>query len=304
MCSVVSNHTYEVKSLSVIKWTDLDISSSPSLVTHIQGDTRKVHSVKWHNGTRWFPQDIYIMARLAFFSVTLLIVVSRGLQWNMHHDDVIKWKHFPRYWLFVRGIHRSFPHKGQWRGALMSSLTCAWINGWVSNREAGDLRRHRAHYDVTVTAFVEFWLVVIVLSTLRALSFKLFSMVQGRCRLQSFCHSYHKSYKCRLLIIYCDFDILVFVIAVNYKIYAYGSRLAALYCGLIQVDSLVVVLLSPLMDSLDIFTHILWRRTIGTRIVVCLPQHRWSNHNGWINAIRTSIWCDHRATANNEQDLV
>ena len=46
------------------------------------------------------------------------------------HEDVIKWKHFPRYWLFVRGIHRSpvnSPHKGQWRGALMFSLICAWI---------------------------------------------------------------------------------------------------------------------------------------------------------------------------------
>ena len=41
------------------------------------------------------------------------------------HDDVIKWKLFPRYWPFVRGIHRSLvnsPHKGQWRGALMFSL--------------------------------------------------------------------------------------------------------------------------------------------------------------------------------------
>ena len=58
-----------------------------------------------------------------------------------------------RYWPFVRGIHRSpmnSPHKGQWRGALVFSLICAWINGWVSNGEAGDLRRHRAHYDVTV----------------------------------------------------------------------------------------------------------------------------------------------------------
>ena len=38
------------------------------------------------------------------------------------HDDVIKWKHFPRNWPFVRGLHRSpvnSPHKGQWRGALM-----------------------------------------------------------------------------------------------------------------------------------------------------------------------------------------
>ena len=72
---------------------------------------------------------------------------------NVLHDDVIKWRHFPRYWPFVRGIHRSpvnSPHKGQWRGALMLSFIWAWINGWVNNREAGDLRRHRAHYDVTV----------------------------------------------------------------------------------------------------------------------------------------------------------
>ena len=65
------------------------------------------------------------------------------------HDDVIKWKHFPRYWPFVRGIHRSpvnSPHKGQWRGYLMLSLTCAWINGWVNNREAGDLRRTHVSY--------------------------------------------------------------------------------------------------------------------------------------------------------------
>ena len=72
---------------------------------------------------------------------------------NALHHDVIQWKHFPRYWPFVRGIHRfpvNSPHKGQWRRALMFSLICAWMNGWVNNREAGDLRRHRAHYDVTV----------------------------------------------------------------------------------------------------------------------------------------------------------
>ena len=62
---------------------------------------------------------------------------------------IVCWKHFPRYWPFVRGIHR-FHHKGQWRGALIFSLICVWINGWVNNREAGDLRRYRAHYDVIV----------------------------------------------------------------------------------------------------------------------------------------------------------
>ena len=55
------------------------------------------------------------------------------------------WRHqmetFPRYWPFVRGIHRSpvnSHHKGQWRGALTFSLICAWTDGWVNNRDAGD----------------------------------------------------------------------------------------------------------------------------------------------------------------------
>ena len=75
------------------------------------------------------------------------------------HEDVIKWKHFPRYWPFVWGIPRSpvnSPPKGQWRGALMFSLICARINGWVNNREAGDLRRHCAHYDIIVMRYLVF----------------------------------------------------------------------------------------------------------------------------------------------------
>ena len=41
--------------------------------------------------------------------------LSMSLSWSIH-GDVIKWKHFPRYWPFMRGIHRSSvnsPHKGQ-----------------------------------------------------------------------------------------------------------------------------------------------------------------------------------------------
>ena len=69
------------------------------------------------------------------------------------HDGVIKWKHFPLYWPLVRGIHRSpmnSPHKGQWRGALMFSFICAWINGWINRGWL--LRRHCAHCDVTIMA--------------------------------------------------------------------------------------------------------------------------------------------------------
>ena len=85
-------------------------------------------------------------------------------QFHQCHDDVIKWRHFPRYWPFVRGIHRStvnppppppppaptHPPKDQWRGALWFSLICAWTNAWANNRGVGDLRRHRAHYDITL----------------------------------------------------------------------------------------------------------------------------------------------------------
>ena len=77
------------------------------------------------------------------------------------HDDVIKWTHFLRYWPFVRGIHRSpvnSPHKGQWCGALVFSLICTWTKGWINIGEAGDLRRHRAHYDVIRPIWVKQYL--------------------------------------------------------------------------------------------------------------------------------------------------
>ena len=70
------------------------------------------------------------------------------------HDNVIKWKHLPRYCPFVRGTHRSpvyFPgHNGQWRGALMFSLMCAWTKSWANTLDAGESRRHGAHCDATV----------------------------------------------------------------------------------------------------------------------------------------------------------
>ena len=69
------------------------------------------------------------------------------------HDDVIKWKHFPRHWPFVRGNPRSSvnsPKKACDTELWFFSLISAWTNGWGSNRDAGDVRRHRAHCDVIV----------------------------------------------------------------------------------------------------------------------------------------------------------
>ena len=43
--------------------------------------------------------------------------------------------------------HRWIPRTKASDAELWCFLICAWINGWVNNREAGDLRRHRTHYD-------------------------------------------------------------------------------------------------------------------------------------------------------------
>ena len=113
-------------------------SGLPSNLSHVSHIRRYYNCwslrCSWSIACRWCSNYIFI------FDLT-------------PHDDVIKWKHFPRNWPFVREIRRSpvnSPHKGEWRGALMLSVICVWINGWVNNRGAGDLRRYRAHYDVIV----------------------------------------------------------------------------------------------------------------------------------------------------------
>ena len=82
-----------------------------------------------------------------FVDITFMHILFSCSHVYNRHDDVIKWKHFPRYWPFVRGIHRSpvnSPHKGQWRGALMFSLICARINdwGWWFETQSGSLWRY------------------------------------------------------------------------------------------------------------------------------------------------------------------
>ena len=108
-----------------------------------------IHALTWH--VFW---DHFVNAPGQWETMLQCDCVSHRLgaftEWSLVFQPLsyspwwgIKWKHFPRYWPFMRGIHWSpvnSPHKGQWRGALMFSLICAWINGWVNNYKAGDLR--------------------------------------------------------------------------------------------------------------------------------------------------------------------
>ena len=101
--------------------------------THIYGGALTSHFMEEHSSpTSIFPVFMMTSSNGNMFRVT-------GFCEGIHR------------WLL--GIHRSpmsTPHTDQWRGALMFSFICAWTNGWVNNQDAGDLRLHRSHYDITL----------------------------------------------------------------------------------------------------------------------------------------------------------
>ena len=99
--------------------------------------------------------------------------------WESLHKGLEMWKvswwshqmeTFSAYLALCEGnspVPVNSPHKGQWRGALMLSLICVWKNGWVNNREAGDLRRHRGHYDVNVMYLCRKGIMIVTVSMLQ-----------------------------------------------------------------------------------------------------------------------------------------
>ena len=80
----------------------------------------------------------------------------RGTEQIRSHEDVIKWKHFPPNWPFVRGIHRSpvdFPSQGSVTRSFgvffdLHLNKRSWTNGWANNGDAGNLRHYRTYFDV------------------------------------------------------------------------------------------------------------------------------------------------------------
>ena len=137
---------------------------------HIHACTGNRESL-WNQLYRHWPWRLSVVIT----DIRLIEAEAEGMRIHIgcYHDDVIKWKHFPRNWPFVWGIHRSpvnSPHKGQWRGALVFSLICVWMNDWVNNREAGDLRRYRAHYDVIVMITFHVLSIVIYIYTIYSTS--------------------------------------------------------------------------------------------------------------------------------------
>ena len=93
--------------------------------------------------------------RTASEVVKLTLATKVMTNWSTWQSSYSWWRQSLRVTGHLSGEYRSLvnsPHKGQWRGALMFSLICAWIKGWLNNHAAYDLRRHRAIYDVVVMA--------------------------------------------------------------------------------------------------------------------------------------------------------
>ena len=184
---------------------------------------------------------------------------------NVDHDDVTKWKHFPPCWPFVRLIHRSpvnSPRKGQWRGALMFSLICAWINLWLNNREVGGLRRPRVHYGVIVM----YWMCREMVSVCQGVFFIMtlhrrhdISSHHTSTIISTRCSSWqHKEHQSSALTVYP-------------KKYAHGF----------VVLCFDVVIQSFLMNSHEVFIHIHQGCFAGTGAIVRLPQCQWSKPDGY-----------------------
>ena len=84
----------------------------------------------WKYSTRkWLLVDNRRYNAWDVWTLKVVQIWESRLVFTLHtHDDVIKWKHFPRYWPFVRLIHRSpvyFPHKGQCNTELWCFLWSA-----------------------------------------------------------------------------------------------------------------------------------------------------------------------------------
>ena len=124
----------------LIKWpSDEKNGQAQTITKHTKVRTVSLIICLMHNCILCYSREL---------DTFICVCVSKPVPWWRHQMET-----FSALLALCAGIHRSpvnSPHKGQWLGNFMFSLICAWINGWVNNHRAGDLRRHRADYDVTV----------------------------------------------------------------------------------------------------------------------------------------------------------
>ena len=116
------------------------------------------HSEIWNEMTKRFFNKRHLKLSPKNFDQLVLGPLLCVISCEGAHQKISWWRHQVETFSALQAIcvvnspvwPVNSPHKGPWRGALMFSLICPWINSWVNNREAGDLRRQLVHYNVTV----------------------------------------------------------------------------------------------------------------------------------------------------------
>ena len=129
--------------------------ASPFLAINHMGSSwyHLVCQLTFHNCTcqRWWR---LMTGRVAYYLP--YIVCKLGMIAHIHSLIDKKWGHhqmetFSALLALVRGIHRWIIFtKASDAELWWVFFICAWIDSFVNNRKAGDLRRHRVQYDVTV----------------------------------------------------------------------------------------------------------------------------------------------------------
>ena len=129
---------YHYKSRLFLHWVGSDLHIL-ALRLNKTGILRCFHPII-HQSLQSLPrqQDNTVVTSSSF----VVMVRCGNFQLLRCHDDVMKWKYFPRYWPFVREFTGEFPsQRPATRSFDFFSLISAWINGLINNREAGDLRQ-------------------------------------------------------------------------------------------------------------------------------------------------------------------
>ena len=139
-------------------WAILTSKHYPEIVIYT---TIGAH-IKLHNCSEYiavqFSRDRYIHEQRECGDITIADVKQQKC-YNHSRYKLLKtwWRHpmeiFSASLALCEGnppVTGEFPYRGHGRRALKFSLVCVWTNVWTNNRDPDDLRRHHAHYDVSV----------------------------------------------------------------------------------------------------------------------------------------------------------
>ena len=112
-------------------------------------DGKNIVKVAYISHAHFFAGNKYWQILIWHFNAIFLI--SASMHASLYHVliNFTWWRHQIETFSTL-GSRGDSPHKSQWREALMFSMISAYTTCWANNRDAGGLRRHRAHYDLTV----------------------------------------------------------------------------------------------------------------------------------------------------------